>query len=129
MTTPRAVARGLASGLPGTLAVPLALHVSARIAERDAEDFLYDPTQLANALRDLIEAVGPDGVPVSDPEVLLAGCQSASDVLASHQRGVALQACRRRRAPYAARVRPAPGRPRPAVPSPPPASRTAAREL
>ncbi len=51
--------RALASGQRGyTLAVPLALHVSARIAERDPEDFLRDPTQLANALRDLIEAVG-----------------------------------------------------------------------
>jgi hypothetical protein len=101
MTTPRAVSRGLASGHVGTLAVPLALHVSARIAERDPEDFLYDPTELANALRDLIEAVGPDGVPVSDPEVLLAGCRSASDVLASQQLGVALEAVRRLRAFYA----------------------------
>lgn len=101
MPTPRAVSRGLASGHVGTLAVPLALHVSARIAERDPHDFLYDPTQLANALRDLIEAVGPDGVPVSDPEVLLAGCRSASDVLASQQLGVALEAVRRLRASYA----------------------------
>jgi len=101
MTTPRAMARGLESGLVGTLAVPLALHVSARIADRDPDDFLYDPTQLSNALRDLIEAVGPDGVPVSDPEVLLAGCQSASDVLASQQLGVSLEAARRLRASYA----------------------------
>ena len=37
MTTPRALARGLASGLVGTLAVPLALHVSARLgADRAA---------------------------------------------------------------------------------------------
>jgi hypothetical protein len=98
---PRSVARGLASGLVGTLAVPLALHVSARIAERDPEDFLYDPTQLANALRDLIEAVGPDGVPVSDPSVLMDGCRSASDVLASQQLGVALEAGQRLRASYA----------------------------
>ena len=101
MTTPGAVARGLASGLAGTLAVPLALHVSARIAERDAEDFLYDPTQLANALRDLIEAVGPDGVPVSHPSVLMMGCRSASDVLGSQQLGVALEASRRLRTSYA----------------------------
>ena len=50
--------------------------MSARIAERDAGDFVCDATQLANALRDLIEAVGPDGVPVTDAAVLLAGCAS-----------------------------------------------------
>ncbi|MGD0928405.1 MAG: hypothetical protein ABR926_24795 [Streptosporangiaceae bacterium] len=101
MSTPRAVARSLAAGQPGgTLAVPLALHVSARIAERDAEDFVYDPTQLANALRDLIEAVGPDGVPVTDPAVLLAGCTTAESILASEQLKVALEATRRLRASY-----------------------------
>ena len=43
--TRRATARSVATGqTTGTVAVPLALHVSARIAERDAEDFLYDPT-------------------------------------------------------------------------------------
>jgi hypothetical protein len=101
VSTPRAVARALAAGQPGgTLAVPLALHVSARIAERDAEDFVYDATQLANALRDLIEAVGPDGVPVTDPAVLLAGCASAESILASDQLKVALEATRRLRAAY-----------------------------
>ena len=101
MSTPRAVARALAAGQPGgTLAVPLALHVSARIAERDAGDFVYDATQLANALRDLIEAVSPDGVPVTDPAVLLAGCPSATSVLASDQLKVALEATRRLRAAY-----------------------------
>ena len=101
MSTPRAVARSLAAGQPGgTLAVPLALHVSARIAERDAEDFVYDATQLANALRDLVEAVGPDGVPVTDPAVLLAGCTSAESILASGQLKVALEATRRLRAAY-----------------------------
>jgi len=99
VSTPRAVARSLAAGQPGgTLAVPLALHVSARIAERDAEDFVYDATQLANALRDLIEAVGPDGVPVTDPAVLLVGCASAESTVASDQLKVALEATRRLRA-------------------------------
>lgn len=101
MSTPRAVARSLAAGQPGgTLAIPLALQVSARIAERDAEDFVYDATQLANALRDLIEAVGPDGVTVTDPAVLLAGCGSAGSLLASDQLKVALEAARRLRAAY-----------------------------
>ncbi len=95
---PRAVVRGLAAGREsGTLAVPLALHVSARIQERDAEDFVYDATQLANALRDLIEAVDPDGVPVSDVEVLLT---TAEQMLGSEQLKAALEATRRLRSSY-----------------------------
>jgi hypothetical protein len=101
VSTPRAVARSLAAGQPGsTLAVPLALHVSARIAERDAEAFMYDATQLANALRDLIEAVGPDGIQVSDPQVLLAGCASAGHLASSEQLKVALEATGRLRASF-----------------------------
>lgn len=99
--TRRAAARSVAAGqTTGTVAVPLALHVSARIAERDAEDFLYDPTQLANALRDLIGAVDPDGVPVSDPEVLLDGCRSVADVAASAQLKAAVEAAGRLRASF-----------------------------
>ena len=101
MATPRAVARGIAAGqAAGTLAVPLALHVSARIAERDADEFVYDATQLANALRDLVEAVDPDGVQVSDPAVLLTGCRDAEDVVGSEQLGVAVEATRRLRASF-----------------------------
>ena len=97
--------RALASGQRGyTLAVPLALHVSARIAERDPEDFLRDPTQLANALRDLIEAVEPDGVPVTDAAVLLAGCTSTAQLTASEQLTTALEATRRLRASYGDRI-------------------------
>ncbi len=99
MSTPRSVARALAAGQPGgTLAIPRALHVSARIAERDAGDFVCDATQLANALRDLIEAVGPDGVPVTDAGVLLAG--GARSLLASEQLAAALEATGRLRASY-----------------------------
>ncbi len=101
MSTPRSVARALAAGQPGgTLAIPRALHVSARIAERDAEDFVCDATQLANALRDLIEAVGPDGVPVTDAGVLLAGYAGTGSVLASEQLTAALEATGRLRATY-----------------------------
>lgn len=53
-----------------TLAVPLALRLAAKIAERPWEAFLSDPTQLANGLGDLLEAVRPDGVPVTLPAVL-----------------------------------------------------------
>ena len=99
--TRRATARSVAAGqATGTVAVPLALHVSARIAERDAEDFLYDPTHLANALRDLIGAIDPDGVPVSDSEVLLDGCRSVADVAASPQLKAAVEATARLRASF-----------------------------
>ena len=101
MSTPRSAARALAAGQPGaTLAIPRALHVSARIAERDAEDFVCDATQLANALRDLIEAVGPDGVPVTDAGVLLAGYAGTGSLLASEQLSAALEATGRLRASY-----------------------------
>jgi len=109
VTSPRAVARAIAAGLAagrpaGTLAVPLALHVSARIAERDAEDFAYDPTQLANALRDLIHAIDPDGVPVCDPDLLLAGCLTAGEIAASQQLTAAVEAARRLRASFGDRI-------------------------
>jgi hypothetical protein len=97
----RATARSVAGGQgAGTVAIPLALHVSARIAERDAEDFVYDPTQLANALRDLADAVDPDGVPVCDPQVLLDGCQTAGDVAGSEQLKAAVEVTRRLRATF-----------------------------
>jgi hypothetical protein len=55
------------------LAVPLALPLAARIGERRWEEFVADPTQLANGLRDLLDAVRPDGVPVTMPDVLGPG--------------------------------------------------------
>src|SRR5690242_2788987 len=101
MPSRRALVRGVAAGqVPGTVAVPLALHVSARIAERDAEEFAYDPTQLANALRDLVDAVDPDGVPVCDPGVLLADCQTVGDVVTSEQVAAAVEATRRLRTSF-----------------------------
>jgi hypothetical protein len=101
MPSRRALVRGVAAGqVPGTVAVPLALHVSARIAERDAEEFVYDPTQLANALRDLADAVDPDGVPVCDAGVLLADCQTVADIVASEQLTAAVEATRRLRTSF-----------------------------
>src|ERR1700751_6030964 len=101
MPSRRALVRGVAAGqLPGTAAVPLALHVSARIAERDAEEFVYDPTQLANALRDLADAVDPDGVPVCDAGVLLADCHTGADIVASEQLTAAVEATRRLRTSF-----------------------------
>lgn len=79
--------RTLLAGGEGTLAVPLALAPAARIHERDWQAFLTEPTQLANGIRDLVEAMDLDGVPVSsDADVVgeLAGtadggphCQAA----------------------------------------------------
>jgi hypothetical protein len=69
--TPRAKAQAIATGRGGrhTLAVPLAPRLAARIAERPWEAFLTDPTQLANGLGDLLDAVRPDGVAVTLPEM------------------------------------------------------------
>lgn len=70
--TVRAKAQAIAARRGGqhVLAVPLALRLAAKIAERPWEAFLTDPTQLANGLGDLLDAVGPDGVPVTLPAVL-----------------------------------------------------------
>lgn len=101
LSSPRAAARAIAAGqATGTVALPLALHVAARIAERDPEDFLYDPTQLANALRDLIEAIDPDAVPVSDPHALLVGCRAAADLATSEHLKASVEAARRLRASF-----------------------------
>ena len=101
----RHIVRALLSGQRGgVLAVPLALQVAARIQERDAEDFVHDATQLANALRDLVDAVDPDGVPVTAPEVLLDGCGSTSALAASDQLSVAVEATRRLRTSLGDRI-------------------------
>lgn len=105
MRTPREIARGMAAGRrDGALAVPLALHVAARIQERDAEDFLFDATQLANALRDLADAVEPDGVVVSDAAALLAEAGSVDALPKGELVACALEATRRLRASYADRI-------------------------
>lgn len=69
MLTARARAQAIALRRGGrhTLAVPSALRLAARIAERPWETFLTDPTQLANGLGDLLDAVRPDGVAVTAP--------------------------------------------------------------
>jgi hypothetical protein len=103
--TPRDILRGIAAGRrDGALAVPLALHVAARIQERDPEDFLFDATQLANALRDLADAVEPDGVVVSDSAALLAEAGSVEALLKGDMLACALEATRRLRASYAERL-------------------------
>lgn len=77
------------------IAVPLAHRPAARIQERDWTEFTCDPTQLANGLRDLADAVAPDGLAVCLPDVLLEG---GPDLLGSEQGAAALEATRRLRA-------------------------------
>lgn len=81
--------RGVGGGRH-TLAVPLAPRLAAKIAERPWEAFLTDPTQLANGLGDLIDAVAPCGVAVTLPSVL---AQDPDGV----RRDAALEATRRLR--------------------------------
>lgn len=90
---PRARAQAIAARRGGqhTLAVPLAPRLAAKIAERPWEAFLSDPTQLANGLGDLLEAVRPDGVAVTLPAIL------AEDV-GGVRRDAACEATRRLRA-------------------------------
>lgn len=95
--TGRAKVRELLQGRGSAgIAVPLALPTAARIQERDWEDFLEDPTQLANGLRDLFQAVGPDGLAVTDVETLVE--QSSADLGGGAHAKAAVEAVRRLRA-------------------------------
>ncbi len=95
----QALASGRGDG--GGIAVPLALRVAARIQERDWNDFTCDPTQLANGLRDLVDACAPDGVPVTSAHSLLAG---GPGLLTSEQGRAAVEATRRLRASMGDRI-------------------------
>jgi hypothetical protein len=103
---PRARARAMATARAGqhsggqhALAVPLALRLAARIQERPLDSYFTDPTQLANGLRDFLQAVAPDGLVVTDPDALAADVTAADpDALASAPRvSAALEAARRLR--------------------------------
>ncbi len=83
------------------IAVPLAHRLAARIQERTWEEFTCDPTQLANGLRDLADAVLPDGLAVCLPDVHLEG---GADALGSVQGAAAVEATRRLRASMGDRV-------------------------
>ena len=83
------------------IAVPLAHRLAARIQERDWAEFTCDPTQLANGLRDLAEAVAPDGLAVCLPDVLLEG---GPDLLGSEQSAAAREATARLRTTFGDRV-------------------------
>lgn len=102
-STPRARVRALLQGHGDGrgIAVPQAHRLAARIQERGWEDFTCDPTQLSNGLRDLVDAVEPDGVAVCLPDVLLEG---GPDVLAAEQGRAAVDATRRLKASMGERV-------------------------
>jgi hypothetical protein len=101
VSNPRAIVRGYVAGRwDGVLVAPLALHVAGRIAERDPDDFVYDPTQLANALRDLVDAVRPDAVVVTDPEVLAGDIRTVDGATSAEVVTVALEGTRRLRRTY-----------------------------
>jgi len=95
----RALAQGRGDGRG--IAVPLALRVAARIQERDWYDFTHDATQLANGIRDLVDAVAPDGVPVTMPEIVLS---ESGPLLERLVVVTALEATRRLRASMGDRV-------------------------
>lgn len=99
---PRQRVQALAQGRPDAhgIAVPLAMQVAARIQERDWEAFTCDPTQLANGLRDLVDACAPDGIPVTMPDVLL----EAADPVGGLEPRTALEATRRLRSSMGDRV-------------------------
>lgn len=95
----RALAQGRGDGRG--IAVPLPLRVAARIQERDWHAFTHDPTELANGIRDLVDAVAPDGVPVTMPDIILS---EAGPVLDRPVVVTALEAARRLRASMGDRV-------------------------
>lgn len=101
--SPRARVRALLQGQGDGrgIAVPQAHRLAARIQERDWDEFSCDPTQLANGLRDLADAINPDGVAVCLPDVLLEG---GRDILTSEQGQAALEATRRLKASMGERV-------------------------
>lgn len=99
----RTVVRTILDGGGGTVAVPLALAPAARIAERDWAAFLTDPTQLANGLRDLIDAVNPDAVPLTSDDELLTEATSGAGSQGPHLQA-AQEAARRLRQSLGDRV-------------------------
>lgn len=91
----RARALGAGRGDGRGIAIPLALRPAARIQERDWEDFTQDPTQLANGLRDLYDAIQPDGLAVTSAQLLTE--QAGTSITAGTHGRAAVEAARRLR--------------------------------
>lgn len=99
----QAIAQGRGRG--DRVVIPLAFEVAARISARPLDEFRNDPTQLANALGELQQAIGADGAVVA----LAGGMERAAapdgvlDVERMAQAGplgASLEACRRLRASH-----------------------------
>lgn len=94
MTASSRVASLAQPGGPG-IAVPLGLRAAARIQERDWDEFLTNPTQLANGCRDLVDAVAPDAIVVTSTEVLLIQSEEHGSLERSPHLGAAVEAAER----------------------------------
>ncbi len=96
----QAIARG--RGRDARLVIPFAFEVAARISARSVDEFLTDPTQLANSLAELHRAIDADGVLCADARGMeLESAESAGldvDRIVTNGRvGASLEACRRLR--------------------------------
>ena len=97
----QAIAQGRGRG--DSLVIPLAFEVAARISARPPDEFREDPTQLANGLGELQQALGADGIVCALAGGMelasAAGAGLAIDALAGRGPVAAsLEACRRLRA-------------------------------
>lgn len=104
MKPPRKRAQAIAKGRPRDhrIIIPLAFEVAARISARPLEDFCQDATQLANGLKELHQAIEPDGLVVSmagELESASANVEGpdATDILGGPRVAASLEACRRLR--------------------------------
>jgi hypothetical protein len=104
MRPPRKRARAIAQGRgrDHRVVIPLAFEVAARISARPLDAFRNDPTQLANALSELNQAIGADGIicaAAGEMEWRSAGGQGldVGRIVASGPVAASLEACRRLR--------------------------------
>jgi len=100
----RAIVQG--RGRDHRVVVPLAFEVAARISARPLEDFLVDPTQLANGLGELQRAIAADGIVVACADGIerasaSSGVLDPAAMLTQGPLGASLEACRRLRATFA----------------------------
>ena len=100
----RARARAIAGGRGGNtrLVVPFAFEVAARISARPLDEFLTDPTQLANGLSELHQAIGADGILCADARGMEYASAGDAGLEIEHitdngRVGASLEACRRLR--------------------------------
>ncbi|HJP35824.1 MAG TPA: hypothetical protein QF901_07515 [Gammaproteobacteria bacterium] len=105
MRPPRKRAKAIAQGRgrDHRVVIPFAFELAARISARPLDAFRNDPTQLANALSELHQATGADGIvcaAASEMELHSAGGQGLDieQAFANGPLAASLEACRRIRA-------------------------------